>query len=499
MNRMFQQCENPKLMSDNKPKLTRRTEQFISDDRRVITRLLVPGDAERIRGIIDRILNLSHEQASGQLDEVMRNFSGRHRNVVGIFDRSAREILQIAPVDTVLTEQQRMLVGAYFTMEYAIEAAALFNPSIVPHMDQSGMEDGACRFILSLRATGEGHISSIAFRTGVVDARGNITFEELSPYVASVMPDRDAIKDKYQFFLKLIEMGGYNEQAGHIIDELPDRFTAIDLQHVVAELRQGVTGDTDFEDAAESMIWLAHSNYQLSYPTDCPISEMVIFPVTENESRGIEDARFVRFVDDDGSVTYYGTYTAYNGFHILPQILTTKDFRRFHIMTMNGKCVQNKGMALFPRKVGGKFMMIGRLDNENLFLMRSSNVRFWNDATKLRGPEQPWEIIQIGNCGSPIETEHGWILLTHGVGPMRRYCIGAMLLDLDNPSKIIASASRPLIEPNEKEREGYVPNVVYTCGALRHNGQLLIPYAVSDSATTFANIAIDDLLDFITS
>ena len=245
----------------------------------------------------------------------------------------------------------------------------------------------------------------------------------------------------------------------------------------------------------ERIRWLARSNYYLTFPDDCDISEVVIYPVTENESRGIEDARFVRFVDDDGSVTYYGTYTAYNGFNILPQLLETTDFRHFRITTLNGEYAQNKGAALFPRRIDGWYWMISRADGENLYAMRSDNIRFWNEAQPLQTPTYPWEFVQIGNCGSPLETKEGWLLLTHGVGPMRRYCIGASLLDLDDPTRVIAQMKEPLLAPNEREREGYVPNVVYSCGALIHNGDLVMPYAMSDSATSIATVPVRELLD----
>ena len=484
-------------MAGDVPNIKRRPEQFISDDRRVITRLFLPGDQERLHNIVDRSLRLSEEAVETNLAQIMRDFETRHRSVGAVFDEHAQEVLRHLDTGLELTEARHRLIGAYFTMEYSIESAALFNPSIVPHVDQAGLPPGACRFIMSLRATGEGHISSIVFRTGVIDAAGEILFDPISRFVGSANPDPDATYYKQRFLLKLIEMGAYNEAVGDMVERLPDEFGFSNLECVVTERRANADASSEVHQAADNMLWLARSNYQLRFPADCPISEVVIFPVTENESRGIEDARFVRFIDDDGSVIYYGTYTAYNGFRILPQLLRTEEFGLFSIITLNGKCVQNKGMALFPRKINGRYHMIGRLDGENLYLMTSTSIRFWNEADVLRGPEHPWEFVQIGNCGSPIETEHGWILLTHGVGPMRRYCIGVMLLDLEDPSRIIACAEEPLLTPNEKEREGYVPNVVYSCGAMLHNGELIIPYAMADSATSIATIAVDDLLAYL--
>ncbi len=480
-------------MASSPPRVKRLPEQFISDDRRVITRLFLPGDTQRLQNIVNRILRLSPGQVETELAGIIRDFGSRHRNIEQTLDEHCRQAIGRISDPGQLSDAQRRLIGAYFTMEYSIESAALFNPSIVPHADQSGLASGACRFIMSLRATGEGHISSIVFKTGVIDPSGDVRFDPTTRLVGSARPDRNATYEKYTFFLKLIEMGVYNEETGKILDHLPEEFYFGDLERVTNEYLQSEDATPSTQENADNMLWLARSNYQLSFPADCPISEVVIFPVTENESRGIEDARFVRFTDDDGSVTYYGTYTAYNGFRILPQLLRTDDFSRFRIITLNGHCVQNKGMALFPRKINGRYLMIGRLDGENLHLMTSTNVRFWNEADILRGPQHPWEFIQIGNCGSPIETDRGWILLTHGVGPMRRYCIGAMLLDRQDPSRIIAASTEPLLSPNEKEREGYVPNVVYSCGAMLHNGQLIIPYAMADSATSIATISMDDL------
>jgi len=479
------------------PEVRRRPEQFLSDERRVITRQLVPGDEERCRGLIWRILSLNEADAAADLDLVMRDFASRHHNIEAVFDDHYAYAARFVDDGESLSETQRRLIGAYFTMEYSIEAAALFNPSIVPHYDQGGMPSGSCRFIMSLRATGEGHISSIVFRTGVIDSSGNITVNPCSPFVGSARPDPAAVREKRTFFYKLIEMGGYSETAGAILDCLPVQFAFSDLERTVGEMRETSTNREEFNHAADQMLWLARSNYTLQFPPDCPLSEVVIFPVTENESRGIEDARFVRFVDDDGSPIYYGTYTAYNGFQILPQLLHTKDFKQFNIVTLNGKYAQNKGMALFPRKINGRYVMISRQDGENLHIMTSTNIRFWNELQLLRAPKLPWELLQIGNCGSPIETEKGWLLLTHGVGPMRRYCIGADLLDLEDPSRVIAYSREPLISPNAREREGYVPNVVYSCGAILHNGLLIIPYAMSDSATSFATVELDALLAYL--
>ncbi len=482
------------------PKLTvtRHPDRFISDDRRVITRFFQVGDETRVMTVLRRVAELSENEVTSLLERVIKDFGDRHRRIEDILENHFDFVRPLLERPEDLSRERRLLIGSYFTMEYSIESAALFNPSIVPHPDQEGLSKGELRFIMSLRATGEGHVSSIVFRTGRVDTRGEITFDPPSKYAARLRMRTDQVYEKNLFFYKLIEMAAYNETARNILDAMPEYFTYRDLDHTVAQLRDRPNNPAAFSETSENMLWLARSNYHLLVPPDADPTEIVIFPTSENESKGIEDLRMTRFVDDDGTVTYFGTYTAYNGFRILPQLLETEDFTDIKVHTLNGKYVQNKGMALFPRKVDGLYHMISRLDGENMFLMRSDNTHFWNEAVKLQAPRYPWEFVQIGNCGPPIETDAGWLLLTHGVGPMRQYCIGASLLDLDDPSKVIGHLKNPLIVPEHDEREGYVPNVVYTCGALLNGDLLMIPYAVSDSATTFATTSMSDLLNVLT-
>ncbi|MCP4248731.1 MAG: glycosidase [bacterium] len=482
-------------MSDRPLTVVRMPERFFSDDTRVITRPFVPGDSKRIEHIIERICSLSEKEARALLADVLANFAERHKDVGDVFEDNFRQVVGDLAGDRELSRQRRMLIGSYCTMEYSIESAALFNPSIVAHPDQADLPDGAVRFIMSLRATGEGHVSSIVFRAGVIDVQGGISFDPVSRFVERARRVKERIYRKETFFHKLIEMAGYSRAVQSVLDHLSEQFTFSNLEAAIGRARAEADGSPELREAAETMRWLARSNYHLTFPEDCTPSEVVIFPTSENESRGIEDARFVRFVDDDDSAMYYGTYTAYNGLRILPQLLETSDFREFRITTLNGRYVQNKGLGLFPRKLGGWYVMISRLDGENMYLMRSKNIRFWNEAEVLQQPVYPWEYVQIGNCGSPIETAQGWLVMTHGVGPMRRYCIGAILLDLKDPSRVIGQLSEPLLVPNDEEREGYVPNVVYSCGALIHNDELILPYAMSDSASTFARVPLPELLD----
>lgn len=478
--------------------MTRHPFRFGADDQRVIARYFNVGGPERIARVATRVAAMSDAEVSSLLAETLERFGGRHRNIELAFRRHVQRSLPHLPGAETLSNERKLLLGSYFTMEYAIEAAALFNPSIVPHPDQSGIANGGLRFIMSLRATGEGHVSSIVFRTGGVSGEGEVSFDPPSRYVAKMRVKSDARFERKLFLQKMIEMGAYTEAARPALDELPETFDEACLEDTLRRVEVRDNLPEGFAEAAEQMRWLAHSNYTLEIPEESGPDEIVIFPTSENESRGIEDVRFTHFFDDDGDARYYGTYTAYNGFRILPQLIETRDFHTFGIHTLNGAHVQNKGMALFPRKINGRYHMISRLDGENMFIMHSDNPRFWNHCQKLCGPMYPWEFVQIGNCGPPIETPEGWLLLTHGVGPVRRYCIGACLLDLEDPSKVIGHLDQPLIEPLESERDGYVPNVVYSCGALVHNDTLVLPYAVSDSASTVATLSMSELLTRLT-
>ncbi len=396
---------------------------------RVIVCPFIPASDERRKNILNRILKLTDEEVERLTADTLQDFGKRHRGLEQMLERHFKAVSSLLPKGYTPTPARRLLVGSYFTCEYAIEAAALFNPSIVPHPDQSDLPVGSLRFIMSLRAVGEGHISSIEFRTGIIDKDGGMTIDPVTRYAST-----------------------------------------------------------------PQIVSKSSSEYKVQFPDETPVSERVLFPLSEDERNGIEDARFVRFGDDDGDGTYYATYTAFDGREIMPRLLETKDFVTFRSLALSGKGIENKGMALFPRKLNGRYAMISRQDGENLFLMYSDDVSTWNHKSDLLKPTFPWEFVQIGNCGSPIETDRGWLLLTHGVGPMRRYCIGAVLLDLNNPSTVLGRLEHPLLIPNETEREGYVPNVVYTCGAIEHAGMLIIPYATSDYTTTVASVSMKELL-----
>ncbi len=475
----------------------RRTERFESDDRRVITRFLDLGSEQRMRSIVERVLKFDEDEAMELLERVMEHFASRHPDFKASLLQNYAEVARFVG-DRQISPERSLLIGAYFTMEYSIESAALFNPSIVPHPDQSNLPPGSLRFLMSLRATGEGHVSSIVFRRGVIDRHGHIHVDPSSRLAYTARPVPDKRYDRHLFRQKLAEMGLANAYTDRVLNRLGEHFTLHDLKTHVQELHGEQYSHPSRRAAGDAMIELALANYDLRFPPDISPDQMVIFPATEGERRGMEDLRLVQFTEDDGSIVYYGTYTAYDGFRIMPQMIMTRDFHHFHVATLNGTCAQNKGMALFPRKVNGKYVMISRLDGENLYIMYSDHPHFWNQAKLLQQPRYAWEAVQLGNSGSPIEIEEGWLLLTHGVGPMRQYCIGATLLDREDPSKILAQTAEPILVPQEDEREGYVPNVVYTCGALIHHGQLFMPYAMADRATGFATIDVQELLDYMT-
>jgi predicted GH43/DUF377 family glycosyl hydrolase len=441
-----------------------------------------------------QVLKLSDDDVHHLLEDVFHEFSARHRNFREALERNFERISENVPTRLTLTAEQRRLIGAYVTSEYSVEAAALFNPSIVPHPDQKGVDKGSLRFVMSFRGTGEGHISSIEFRSGIVDENHDIYFDPVSQYVATPEMHTDPVYQRLHFRRKLEELGARDRVMNHLLEGLGETFTFDELELQIKDLRSTKYRLKDKQHAIDTALWLARSNYEVIFRPDQPISERVLFPVSENESSGIEDARFVRFVDDDGSVTYYATYTAYNGFVILPQLLETNDFLTFRIHTLSGNAVQNKGMALFPRKIKGRYVMLSRQDGVNNYIMFSDSLRFWNNAVLLREPVDPLEFVQIGNCGSPVETSEGWLALFHGVGPMRKYSIWAELLDIDDPSKIIGRLDGPILTPDEHERDGYVPNVVYSCGSMTHNGTLIVPYGIADQRCRVATLPIPELL-----
>jgi predicted GH43/DUF377 family glycosyl hydrolase len=477
---------------------TIRTEVKIDPDvSRVLIRPFIPSP-ERVVKIMARIAAQSDAGVKEHLDKIMRDFSSRHIQVKNTFLKRYEDIKHLQITDLEPSHERKLLIGSYFTSEYSLESAALFNPSVVPHPDQSNLPSGSTHFVMSLRAVGEGHVSSVEFRCGTIDKDNSIEIEPPTRFAET--PNLIINKEFSKKILsqKCFDMGFSNGYLDKVFELLPENFTFRELEDSVTELHHNEPALSCANTTSkENLFWLASANYDIEFDPSVPISGRVLFPHSPVEKQGIEDARFVKFVDDDGMATYYGTATAWDGKTVLSQLIETKDFTTFSVRSLNGEMVKNKGMALFPRKVDGKYAMISRQDNENIYLMFSKNIQFWRESEIIVRPSYPWEYYQLGNCGSPIETDKGWLLITHGVGAMRRYAIGAVLLDKADPSIVLGRTKEPLLMPNENEREGYVPNVVYSCGSMIHGDQLVLPYAMADKASRVALINLDELLAYI--
>lgn len=482
--------------------VVRKDCKFLPDPSRIIARFLYTSD-ERSASIIRKVLAMTDNEVNSELSQVLRGYSKRHRNISKIFERHYNKLshlfnkMDIKQDD--LNISRKALIGSYFTMEYSIECAAFFNPSIVEDPDQSEVGPDEKRVIFSFRATGEGHISSLVFRSVIIDKNNNLHVEPAGKMLAEADNIRINVYNKTNFMRKLDEMQKFNNKVppALVLDKLNDNFTFDDLKKCVEETRKAIPMSMMSELYFNQMMWLASSHYEIDFSLDSAISERVIFPVSEAERNGIEDARFVKFTEDNGGAAYYATYTAYDGITILPKLLETKNFYHFKILPIHGEIARNKGMALFPRKINGKYAMLCRIDGVNNYIAYSDNIIIWREAKLIQEPKYPWELVQVGNCGSPIETDEGWLVITHGVGPMREYVLGASLFELDNPEKEIGRLKTPLLAPNAEEREGYVPNVVYSCGSILHNGNLIIPYGISDYASTCACINLRELLNEI--
>jgi len=475
--------------------ITKSSIRLYASPKAVITRFLDLPGTDRTINVINRLQKLSEAEAESCLRDVLKSFAGRHRALEKIFsDHSKRIEKKFSEEVSKLPENKRMLLGAFFTKEYSIQAAALFNPSIVPHPNQQGLQHGEQRFVMSLRATGEGHISSVTFQTGIVDRLGNITLDPGEGYFTPL--EKNSAKTYSKDFVEK-RMGTIPGSTKHVVEKLPLVFTANEALNVLGTQFADDRGDQSVSSAIKSLAEMLDSNYDIGPSLHIPFNEKVIFPISQGESMGMEDVRLVKY-QDNGDSCYYGTYTAYNGRDIKTHLIETADFDTFSIRTLYGAAISDKGMALFPEKVNGKYVMISRQGGEKINIMFSDDLYKWDNYQVLSEPRYTWELVQLGNCGSPIKTDKGWLLLTHGVGMMRTYVISAVLLDLDDPSKIIGRLDKPLIVAGEGDREGYVPNVVYTCGLLRHGELLVIPYAVSDSATGFATIVLQEIMNALT-
>jgi predicted GH43/DUF377 family glycosyl hydrolase len=468
--------------------------------KRVVARFFFNGEA-RAKAIISQVVAMTDAEVATTLTPLLREFSRRHRNITRIFERHCDRVRHLFASQQISFEEvdykKRLLIGSYFTNEYSIESAAFFNPSLIEDIDQSGLEEGEKRVIISFRAVGEGHISSIAFRHGTINRENEIKLITAGNYVEEAEVIRNATYHKNSFFQNAVSIKLPDPVLSEIQTRLPETFEYISLKHVIREMQQRYQVDHFIKKALERLLWLADSYYEINFSLDTDISDRVIFPYSEAESKGIEYARFVKFTDPQGDTVYYATYTAYDGVTIQPKLMQTKDFYHFKILPLYGEGAQNKNLALFPRMINGKYVMVSRIDGINNYIMYSDRINIWENPEILQTPKHPWEFVQIGNCGSPIETSEGWLLITHGVGPMRTYCLGASLLDLENPRIEIGRLKEPLLMPTKEEREGYVPNVLYSCGSMIHNQELIIPYGLSDYASGFATVELDKLLQRI--
>jgi len=478
--------------------ITRSPRRLAADPNRVIARLFVPGEEvpehdSRTARVIARVLALEEAQAEEALSATIASFAARHRDLRATFADHFETVAHRIPRAATLSGTRRLLIGSYFTHEYAIEGAALCNPSMVAHPDQHDLGPGQTRFVLSARAIGEGHFSCIELRTGVLGSDGGIDLDQPAPHPC-VGQVRAPAYELRQFEEMLSATGGDDEVTAFLHRHLPGRFAAAELEHTLRMLPARLTARQGTHRTIERIRWIAASTYDLEFPADTAVGERVLWPHAPTERHGMEDARFVRFTEDDGSCSYYATYTAFDGAMVTPQRLHTTDFRTFHVTRLTGSASVNKGMALFPRRIGGTYLALSRWDRETTSIATSPDNQTWTIGAAVHTPHRPWELTQVGNCGSPVETEAGWLVLTHGVGPMRAYTIGAMLLDLDHPDQVIANLPEPLIAATAYEREGYVPNVVYSCGAMRHHDTLVIPYGTGDTAISFATVPIPDLI-----
>ncbi|MFI6074505.1 glycoside hydrolase family 130 protein [Actinoplanes sp. NPDC051343] len=478
--------------------VTRHDVVMEPDDRRVVIKLFVPGeDAQvgqnRASSLIERILQLDEDETARLLEDVLSRFAGRHHDLLGVFQHHYEVVQHRVPAEIELSPTARTLIGAYFSHEYSVEAAALCNPSMVPHPDQTDLEPGQLRVAISLRQIGEGHISSVGFCTAVLGPGDAMRLEDRSGPL--VVGQRGGAKHlRQQLAAAMIDAGIDNEASAYLISALPEWYTDEEFEDVLVQVPAELLARMTSQATLDRLRHIVAADYAVTYPATVPLHQRVLWPATPDESNGMEDARFVQVLDPDGRHSYQGTYTAYDGRKISGRVIFSRDLRHFEITALHGPAARNKGMALFPRYVNGRKLALCRSDGETLGLSERDDEHRWQNAVPLLTPHRGWDLIQVGNCGSPIETEAGWLVLTHGVGPMRRYAIGAMLLDLETPERVIADLPEGLLDPDDVEREGYVPNVLYSCGGVLHEGRLWLPYGASDVRVGFASVDLERLL-----
>lgn len=476
----------------------RRTSvRFNPDPSRVSAHLYNPGPDSRAIAIVSKVAEMPETASVLALNQVMKEFSPRHRNLAKIYMKNFWDVVESARCDKEKTSQlsdyKKLLIGAYFTAELSIESGALYNPAIIEDPDQSGLEYGFKRLIIAFRASGGSYISSVVFRGAIIDQNDNIFLEPVSQVIDYPEVAREFNYDKKRFASLLDAMNLDKVVINYVLEGLTESFTYKDISTLINKILQTPKPGLKVE-LVETVRWLADNYAELIFPIESDTSERMIPPLSDKDLNGVEDTRFVKFINDDGEAVYYATTHSYNGVAFLPKLIQTKDFLKFRVRPLQGQHMLNRGMALFPRKINGKYAMLGRLDGINNYVLYSDYIDLWESGTKIQEPSYPWEFVQIGNCGSPIETSHGWLVITHGVGPMRKYCLGAILLDRDDPTKVIGQLSEPLLTPHDQERNGMKPNTVYSCGSVIFNKRLILPYSIGDSYSGIALVPMDEIL-----
>ncbi len=470
-----------------------------ADPSRTVARLFLPGEGvasthSRTSEIAQRVMRMSVAQVDSMAAELLADFSDRHSHLARALAENASVLSSRLPAATELSAAQAVVLGAAFTAEFATEGAALCNPSAFEHPDQSGLLPGQLRVAVALRSIGEGHLSSISFVDAIIGDDDSWQFgrRSMPPVQAGIRPGDWS---REHFARALADENHLNELSSAVLRELAPRFTAADLELALAKVSSLLTSQRDSYRDTDKLRAMAYSVYVAEFPASSELSQRVLLPAAEEENHGMEDARFVRFTSPDGQLGYRATYTAYDGRDIAPRLITSPDLQTFTINRMTGSAAHNKGMALFPRLVGGAHFALSRTDGENISLARSEDGVIWSDVGRVHGPTEPWEIVQTGNCGSPMETERGWVALIHGVGPMRTYSLGALLLDRDDPTRVLKRSAVPLLQPGDGTRDGYVPNVVYSCGGIIHHDRIWIPIGIGDQRIGVYSVGVDELIE----
>jgi predicted GH43/DUF377 family glycosyl hydrolase len=479
--------------------MRRTTARLDPDPARVIAHLFLPGEElfegrSRAAAVVARVMALPENEVEKLADQLLADFGPRHNHYLDLLDRHAAIIATRLDDRATLSAARRQVLGATFTSEFSIEAAALMNPSAVVSPDQSGLEPGQLRVVLGLRAIGEGHISSIGFAEAVIGPGPMWTFQERRRPAVSGTTSAGWWTNR-NLRSVLSERWDADEVGRALLDSLPAEFDTNELGRAVGDMYPELLARPGAEASITIIRRIVQSAYTATFDEDVALSQRVLFPTAAEENNGMEDLRLTRFVDPDGEVSYRGIYTAYNGRQIAPKLLVSSDLRTFAAHRLGGPAARNKGMALFPRTIDGHHLALCRTDGESTGLAVSDDGHIWGAPIALHRPTTKWELLQVGNCGPPIETDHGWLVLTHAVGPMRLYSISAILLDLDDPRRVVGQLSEPLLVPGPDEQNGYVPNVVYSCGAVVHDGRLWMPYGIDDSRIGVAWAPIEELLD----